>query len=125
VLLNIESSPASVKVTRQIHSHIPDEDMTMEVDDDKNSKEADDSTTKLISVSLRIEAVEYLKRQFGEAYSKQDSDDEIIVKVDQAIAEVNIDTLEIKTDDETLRDRLTSILPRVLRFLRPLESCPE
>ncbi|CAG8772303.1 13016_t:CDS:2, partial [Acaulospora morrowiae] len=118
VLLNIESSPASVKVTRQIHSHIPDEDMTMDIDDDKNPKEADDSTIKPTSVSLRIAAVEYLKKQFGEAYSKQDSDDEIIVKVDQAIAEVNINTLsmpqEIKTEDETFRDRLTNILPRVL-----------
>ncbi|CAG8525621.1 41_t:CDS:10 [Acaulospora colombiana] len=129
VLLNIESSPASVKVTKQQHhhSHIPEEDdhKIMEIDGEESSKEVTDSSLKPISVSLRAAAEEYLKRQFGEAYGKQDSDDEIIVKVDKVIAEVNINTLEVKTDDETLRDRLNNILPRILRFLRPLEFCPE
>lgn len=86
------------------HSHIPDDEIyRMEIDDSKDDDSKDDaagmmeisstSVSSLSSLSSRTAAEEYLRRQFGKAYSKQDSDSEIIVKMDNTIAEVNINTL--------------------------------
>ncbi|CAG8436318.1 3039_t:CDS:10 [Diversispora eburnea] len=125
VLLNIESSPASVKK----ESYNNDNNL-MEIDEKDSINPKDNNSTEMMDSSLtplssRTAAEEYLRRQFGKAYSKQDSDSEIIVKVDNTVAEVNINTLEVKSEDEVLRNRIQNMLPRITKFLQPLEMCPE
>ncbi|CAG8684142.1 3926_t:CDS:2, partial [Dentiscutata heterogama] len=69
--------------------------------------------TKMETKMKSREATEnYLRKQFGEIYSKDDSKDEIIIKTDDRIAEVNLSTLEVKTDDDILRNRITQYYAR-------------
>ncbi|CAG8564415.1 6935_t:CDS:10 [Paraglomus brasilianum] len=102
VILNIESSPASVKVTKpphHSHSH---------------------TTT---SEDILNDAERFLKQQFGEVRRKPDSNDEVlIVSIDEQTAEVNVKTMEIQTDYDPLRNRLTSVLQRISRTIRPLDQ---
>ncbi|CAG8444126.1 14348_t:CDS:10 [Ambispora leptoticha] len=98
VILNIESSPASVKVTKSpTHSH-------------RHHQEDIRSTT-----------INFLKKQFGEVFENPESKDEIIVKVDEHTATVNIQNLEINAQHEPLRKRLVDVIERVARTLRPLD----
>ncbi|CAG8479359.1 5568_t:CDS:10 [Paraglomus occultum] len=75
VILNIESSPASVKVTKpphHSHSH---------------------TTT---SEDILNDAERFLKQQFGEVRRKPDSNDEVlIVSIDEHTAEVNVKTMDV------------------------------
>ncbi|CAG8594431.1 10755_t:CDS:10 [Cetraspora pellucida] len=120
ILLNIESSPASVKITK--HSHvIESSNNPMKTDDHMEI----DMETKNTSTSLREATENYLRKQFGEIYNKDNSEDEIIIKMDDRIAEVNLSTFEVNTDDDMLRNRITTILPRITKLLNPLEFCPE
>ncbi|CAH1767085.1 2575_t:CDS:10, partial [Entrophospora sp. SA101] len=121
VILNIESSPASVKVTSPPHhTHILEDHEHDAMDTDKSEGDGDKTekmtTTKISALQI---AENYFKKQFGDAISKTDSNEEIIIKVDNMIAE------EITTDDEILRNRIESIVPRVAKLLRPLEFCPD
>ncbi|CAG8745367.1 19679_t:CDS:2, partial [Racocetra fulgida] len=68
--------------------------------------------------TLREATENYLRKQFGEIYSKDNSEDEIIIKIDDSVAE------EVNTDDDMLRNRITTILPRISKLLHPLEFCP-
>ncbi|CAG8606078.1 7206_t:CDS:10, partial [Ambispora gerdemannii] len=98
VILNIESSPASVKVTKSpTHSH-------------RHHQE-----------DIRSATINFLKKQFGEVFEDPESEDEIVVKVDEHTATVNIQTLEINTQHEPLRKRLVDVIERVARTLRPLD----
>ncbi len=47
------------------------------------------------SQSPTFAVVMYLKNQFGEAFSKENSESEIVVKVDNTYAEININTMVI------------------------------
>ncbi|CAJ0756216.1 6150_t:CDS:2 [Entrophospora sp. SA101] len=121
VILNIESITSPPH-----HTHILEDHEHDAMDTDKSEGDGDKTekmtTTKISALQI---AENYFKKQFGDAISKTDSNEEIIIKVDNMIAEVNIRTLEITTDDEILRNRIESIVPRVAKLLRPLEFCPE
>ncbi|CAG8446625.1 20835_t:CDS:10 [Dentiscutata erythropus] len=124
VLLNIESSPASVKITKHSHTTEGSSDNLMEIDEQKMETKKTELSPNT-SISSREATENYLRKQFGEISSKDDSKDEIIIKTDDRVAEVNLSTLEVKTDDDILRNRITTILPRVTKLLHSLESCPD
>ncbi|CAJ0895555.1 848_t:CDS:2, partial [Entrophospora sp. SA101] len=115
VILNIESITSPPH-----HTHILEDHEHDAMDTDKSEGDGDKTekmtTTKISALQI---AENYFKKQFGDAISKTDSNEEIIIKVDNMIAE------EITTDDEILRNRIESIVPRVAKLLRPLEFCPE
>lgn len=64
---------------------------------DFDEKEPEKPIESSISQSLTIHdaVVMYLKNQFGEAFSKENSENEIVIKVDNSYAEININTMVI------------------------------
>ena len=62
--------------------------------DDIEKKELIESSTSQ-SLTIRDAVVMYLRNQFGEAFSKENSESEIVVKVDNSYAEININTMVI------------------------------
>ncbi|KAG9294026.1 hypothetical protein G9A89_019364 [Geosiphon pyriformis] len=102
VILNIESSPASIKVTKTSHHshhhhhhHHPED--------------------------IRGATMNFLRKQFGEVYEKEDSKKEVVVRLDEQTAIVNVETLEIETQHEALRERLIDQMERISRTVRPLD----
>ncbi|CAB4427557.1 unnamed protein product [Rhizophagus irregularis] len=129
VILNIENSPASVKVTNQSHpNHMPEGNYDIVMDNNKidfDEKELEESIESSQSLTIHDAVVMYLRNQFGEAFSKENSENEIVIKVDNSYAEININTMEIRTEDDLLRNRITRMMPRIAKILLPLETCPE
>ncbi|CAI2178481.1 14458_t:CDS:10 [Funneliformis geosporum] len=99
VILNIENSPASVKITSHPHhTHVLEDNYNNMMDDDNiNFNEKDPKNIENLidttSQSRIFAVVTYLKNQFGEAISKENSESEILVKVDNSCAEININTM--------------------------------
>ncbi|CAG8546846.1 16166_t:CDS:10 [Rhizophagus irregularis] len=116
VILNIENSPASVKVTNQSHpNHMPEGNYDIVMDNNKidfDEKGLEESIESSQSLTIHDAVVMYLRNQFGEAFSKENSENEIVIK-------------EIRTEDDLLRNRITRMMPRIAKILLPLETCPE
>ena len=62
--------------------------------DDIGKEELVKSSTSQ-SLTIRDAVVMYLKNQFGEAFSKENSESDIVIKVDNSYAEININTMVI------------------------------
>ncbi|CAG8647013.1 13802_t:CDS:2, partial [Dentiscutata heterogama] len=80
----------------------------------------DNIADSVLEVSLNIESSP-ASVKIRRIYSKDDSKDEIIIKTDDRIVEVNLSTLEVKTDDDVLRNRITQYYAR----FRPCCGNPE
>ncbi|KAI8319624.1 Metallo-hydrolase/oxidoreductase [Martensiomyces pterosporus] len=102
VVLNIECSPASVKLTRSscTHSH---------------------GTTKCKGGGHNGEAalVMFMKQQFTQVETPDDRK-EVVVHLNDARATVDMQTLNIQTDSPILRSRIAAIIARVRRTMRSL-----
>ncbi|KAJ2715263.1 endoribonuclease ysh1, partial [Coemansia sp. Cherry 401B] len=116
VVLNIESCPASVKLTQGRgcgHSHgggseeqAADEPPTLPARTDANREIAD---------KLAV----FLQQQFSQVDVADDSGS-ITVQLNGQSAEIDAETLEVRTDSPVLLSRIVPIVAQVSRALRPL-----
>ncbi|KAJ1906039.1 endoribonuclease ysh1 [Coemansia sp. IMI 209127] len=125
VVLNIESSPASVKLTQgacdghshsNSHNHSPsssnkhdDKPGAAELAPMRSSHAAD------ISVKLAL----FMKQQF--THVEHDADQKkLVVRLNELSASVSTATLDIETDSPLLQSRIAAIVARVQHTMRPL-----
>jgi hypothetical protein len=88
------------KVTNKSnHAHISEGDYATIMDNNKTDFDEKEPENIESSQSLTIHdaVVMYLRNQFGEAFSKENSENEIVIKVDNSYAEININTMVIIT----------------------------
>ncbi|WBW74299.1 mRNA cleavage and polyadenylation specificity factor complex endoribonuclease subunit Ysh1 [Schizosaccharomyces osmophilus] len=102
VLLGIESSPASVKLTNHkcVHGHTHP----------KKSKE-EDRINKLMM---------FLESQFGESLTK--SKDGVYIKIDQYEASIDFSTMKVECNNEILRTRIVHVLSRAVNTILPFSE---
>lgn len=62
---------------------------------DFDEKGLEESIESSQSLTIHDAVVMYLRNQFGEAFSKENSENEIVIKVDNSYAEININTMVI------------------------------
>ncbi|GAO51751.1 mRNA cleavage and polyadenylation specificity factor complex subunit Ysh1 [Saitoella complicata NRRL Y-17804] len=106
ILLGVESSPASVKLTNQScsHSHYP--------------------SHANVTPALRLERVlMFLEAQFGEWLTSTDVGCNIVV--DDHKASVNLETLEVECGFEPLRSRIKAVLERAVGTVAPFARFEE
>ncbi|ORY00826.1 Metallo-hydrolase/oxidoreductase [Basidiobolus meristosporus CBS 931.73] len=99
IILNIESSPASVKVTHSpCHSH----------------------THAHVSVEERTEELaQFLSKQFDQVNSE---DHILTVMVDDQTASIDAVTGEVNSEHDLLKKRVTNVMNRVQKTLRPVDN---
>ncbi|KAJ2508573.1 endoribonuclease ysh1 [Coemansia sp. RSA 1939] len=121
VVLNIESSPASVKLTQgacEGHSHDTSASKSQETERVRSDSVAD------ISAKLVL----FMKQQFAHV-ERDDAQKKLVVRLNELSAAVSTETLDIETESALLRSRIAAIIARVRHTMRPLahnsEPLPE
>ncbi|PVH18032.1 uncharacterized protein CXQ87_000943 [Candidozyma duobushaemuli] len=121
ILLSIDSSPVSVKMTSQhcSHGHVKqEEDEDMVKDDTPRRAHADSTITSRIK---RI--VSLLKSQFGDSITKNDGK-QVVITIGKNEATVDLNKLEVACGSRVLKDRVENIVKRGATLAAPL-SYPE
>ncbi|KAI8577602.1 hypothetical protein K450DRAFT_212694 [Umbelopsis ramanniana AG] len=121
VILGIDSSPASVKVTHSPHSHShghakitelegEDEDMGQTHDelDDHHEQEFASVTT-------------FLKKHFGDI-DVDEKEKKVMIKMDGMEASVDCLSYSVKSDHELLQNRVSNVLQKVRRTINPIST---
>ncbi|KAJ2881830.1 endoribonuclease ysh1 [Coemansia aciculifera] len=138
IVLNIECSPASVKLTQSSCSHSHSHDHghgakssgIVEIEDvspdtsEIASQDLDDcrSTNQMrVADCERVVAklAMFMQQQFGEVAFSDDSSS-LVVSLNGQVATINARTLAISTESHMLRARIAPIIARVRRTMRPL-----
>ncbi|OBA17038.1 Metallo-hydrolase/oxidoreductase [Metschnikowia bicuspidata var. bicuspidata NRRL YB-4993] len=122
ILYNVDSSPASVKLTSKAHSHghvkeEPSEE-TVQEQEVKKAHGNHDVETRIRRIST------LLKAQFGDSISQIDSDGATI-KIGKAEAQVDFKTLGVVCPSRVLKDRVESIIKRGCKLAAPLAHQPK
>lgn len=121
ILLSIDSSPVSVKMTSQhcSHSHVKQED-----DEDMVKQEAPKRAHANSDIASRIKRISsLLKSQFGDSIKKNDGK-EIVIVIGKNEAKVDLNKLEVECGSRVLKDRVENIVKRGATLAAPL-SYPE
>ncbi|KAJ1663108.1 endoribonuclease ysh1 [Coemansia sp. RSA 1813] len=124
VVLNIESSPASVKLTQgacdsHSHSHSNKSDEKPCTVDTKleASELAPVRSSNAADISAKLAL--FMKQQF--AHVEHDNDQKkFVVRLNELSATVSTVTLDIETDSPLLQSRIAAIIARVRHTMRPL-----
>ncbi|KAJ1721986.1 endoribonuclease ysh1 [Coemansia erecta] len=130
VVLNIECSPASVKLTQSPcgHSHEhkddADEHMHSETDHSESALDADIWTRAGGGAEMATKLAAFMEQQFSQVELSEDRK-YLTVRMDSAVATVNTVSLAIETDSHVLRSRLGPIVARIHRTLRTLSHRSE
>ncbi|KAF8005446.1 hypothetical protein HF325_000903 [Metschnikowia pulcherrima] len=121
ILYNVDSSPASVKLTSKPHSH---GHVKEEPTDDALPEEAK-TAHGLHDIGTRIHRISTLLRaQFGDSITLMDGRGAQL-KVGKAEAKVDFVTLEVACPSRVLKDRIESIIKRGCRLAAPLACQPK
>ena len=121
ILYNVDSSPASVKLTSKPHSH---GHVKEEPTDDAFPEEAK-TAHGLHDIGTRIHRISTLLRaQFGDSITQMDGRGAQL-KVGKAEAKVDFVTLEVACPSRVLKDRIESIIKRGCRLAAPLACQPK
>lgn len=117
ILYNVDSSPASVKLTSKPHSHgHVKEEPTEETVQENVTKKAHGSH----DIETRIHRIStLLKAQFGDSITQIDGK-AAQLKIGKAEAKIDFNTLEVVCPSRVLKDRIENIIRRGCKLAAPL-----
>lgn len=117
ILLSVDSSPISVKMTSQHCSH---SQVKKEEDEDMVKEEAPRRAHADSAITSRIRRiVSLLKSQFGDSITKNDGK-EIVITIGKNEAKVDLNKLEVECGSRVLKDRVEIIVKRGATLAAPL-----
>lgn len=117
ILLSIDSSPVSVKMTSQhcSHNHIKKEE-----DTDMVKQEAPKKAHANTDIASRINRItSLLKSQFGDSMTSV-SQSELVITIGKNEAKVDLNKLAVECGSRVLKDRVENIIKRGARLAAPL-----
>lgn len=114
ILYNVDSSPASVKLTSKQHTHVKEEAQEgVKADVVKKAHSIHDIGSRIHRISA------LLKEQFGDSVTSIDSKGAQL-KVGKADAAIDFITLEVTCGSRVLKDRIENIIKRGCKLAAPL-----
>ncbi|KAJ2329710.1 endoribonuclease ysh1, partial [Coemansia sp. RSA 2673] len=131
IVLNIESSPASVKLTQSSCSHehsaksgiVEADDISLDASEvaSQELNSCDDSHQIRVSDCEKVIAklALFMQQQFSEV-AIADDHSSLVVTLNGLVATIDARTLDIATESHMLRARIAPIIARVRRTMRPL-----
>ncbi|GMM35853.1 cleavage polyadenylation factor subunit [Saccharomycopsis crataegensis] len=133
ILLSVDSSPASVKMTSRIHSHDHNHDhnhdgeVKVEVKTEEVKEKEKDIKQKLLerhgdsSIETRVHRIiGLLRAQFGESFSTNSERTGGIVKIGPTEAKINFMDLTAECSSNILKIRIEQIMNRATDLAAPL-----
>ncbi|KAJ2720950.1 endoribonuclease ysh1 [Coemansia sp. Benny D115] len=135
IILNIESSPASVKLTQSScghgHSHKSEETSECSHDDSvshdvkPNLDAASELATRAGGDSeVATKLMAFMQQQFAHV-ELDDKKEHLTVQLGEHKAVINVQTMEVDAENPVLQSRIAPIISRFCRTLRPLNHRSE
>ncbi|CCH46911.1 hypothetical protein BN7_6516 [Wickerhamomyces ciferrii] len=120
ILLSVDSSPASVKISSKSHTH---DHTTNGHDHDHDHDSHLNGSLADSRVSTRIKRIgAMLEAQFGEAFQNNDNGEGAIIKIGKNEAKINYYDLTVDCTSNVLKGRIENVLNRATELAAPLSQ---
>ncbi|KAH3679325.1 hypothetical protein WICMUC_001065 [Wickerhamomyces mucosus] len=114
ILMSVDSSPASIKISSQPCSHGHGNEHEHHHNPVSNTLADSKVTTRIKRIS------KILKAQFGEAFSNNEDGKGAIVKIGKNVAAINYFDLTVDCPSQVLKNRIEAVLNRATDLVAPL-----